>query len=319
MFESTSPLLSLPLEIRRQIWTFVLTPSQPLTMRSLFIRAHYRSIFMTQQPKQINTSILRVCRSITAECLPILYSLPHWRSACRFESLASQVGIENFGHITRMSVDVDDLPSIVGSLLLDMQERNGEQDLLGDQCRSSIELKLELESRALLENMISSGPVTWQANAPPAGTISPWPPTQRRLKFLNLELLEVEGYQTIALTNRGNRKSRLEGLRLCRFARDILAYHPTLCVLVQAEKLGYGSSDAVDMTMGRVRWRFLRNELGKVSHEHVVDLEGLEALLRALIEMDDEDERVRRRKTLAGWMENGRFQQYPYLSTATRG
>src|SRR6185312_6385425 len=92
-------LLSLPLEIRLQIWSLLLTPADPLIMRSLFIRTHYHSVFMTQQPKHLCTSILRVCKQISGESLPILYSQPEWRAACRFEALASQISIANFSFI----------------------------------------------------------------------------------------------------------------------------------------------------------------------------------------------------------------------------
>ena len=299
-----SVLLQLPLEIRLQIWSLLVTPTDPLVMRSLFIRAYYHSIFMSQQSKGICTSILRTCKQIAQETLPILYGLPEWRAACRLEPLASQIGIANFSLIKHICVDVDDLPSIVGSLLLDLQERDpGYQTGTS----SSVELKLELESRALLENMISSRPLYPQSQPLPVGMV---PSMQRRLRFVNLEIVQVEGYQTMALTNRGSRKVRLEGLRLCKFAREILAYHPRLAVMVQQDPAGNGGSDAVDLGMGRVRWRFLRHQEYKAVNEHPVDLAALEELLRAMVEIDEEDAMARHRD------HNGVYQQYPYLPVA---
>jgi len=266
---------------------------------------------MTQQPKAICTTVLRVCKQITHEVLPILYGRPEWRAACRVEALASQISIANFGLIKHMCVDVDDLPSIVGSLLLDMQEADPDHRM---GTSSSVELKLELESRALLENMISSSPSSSQPQALPAGMISPWTPMQRRLKFANLEVLQVEGYQAMALTSRGSRKARLEGLRLCKFAKEILAYHPSLASLVQQDTVGNGGSDAIDMGMGRVRWRFLRHQRCKAVNEHVVDVVALEEMLRAMVEIDEKDAQVRHKgHDFPIWGQGGPFQQYPYL------
>ncbi len=308
---AASPLLSLPLEIRLQIWSLLLTPVDPLVIKSLFIRTYYRSKFMTQHPKQLCTTVLRVCKQITDEALPILYGLPEWRAGCRFEALASQVSINNFSFIKHMCVDADDLPSIVGSLLLDMQESNPDHRT---GTSSNVELKLELESRELLENMISSSSSSSQAQALPAGIVSPSLPIQRRLKFANLEVLQVEGYQAMALTSRGSRKSRLEGLRLCKFAKEILAYHPSLAVLVQQDSVGNGGSDAVDMGMGRVRWRFLRYKGCKAENEHVVDLNVLEETLRAMVVIDEEDAIARHQESsFPIWGQGGSFQQYPYL------
>lgn len=304
--------LALPAEIRLQIWTLLLTPPTPLVMRCLFIRDHYRSVFMTQQPKNFTIAILRLCKQTTAEVLPILYGQPLWRAACRSEALASQVGISNFGLIKRICVDIDDLPTIVGSLVLDMQENEHSPQLLKGM--PTVELKLEMESRALMENMMLDA--TSSEMLTPAAAIS-----QRRLRFANLEVLEVEGYQTVALSQKGSRRSRLEGLRLCNFARQILSYHPTLDVLVQQAKVGNGGSDAVDLTMGRVRWRFLRtagtSPPAKSINEYNVDLDELEDLLRVLVELHEEGAASRRseREKLPGWMEDGSFRQYPYLTS----
>lgn len=309
--DTASSLLQLPLETRLHIWALLLTPVDPLVIRCLFIRAHYRSIFMTQQPKAICTTVLRVCKQITHEALPVLYGRPEWRAACRVEALASQISIANFSLIKHMCVDVDDLPSIVGSLLLDMQESDPDHRM---GTSSSVELKLELESRALLENMISSSPSSPQPQALPAGMVSPWTPMQRRLKFANLEVLQVEGYQAMALTSRGSRKARLEGLRLCKFAKEILAYHPSLASLVQQDTVGNGGSDAVDMGMARVRWRFLRHQRSKAVNEHVVDVVALEEMLRAMVEIDERDALARDRgHDFPVWGQGGTFQQYPYL------
>ena len=266
---------------------------------------------MSQQAKQLCTSILRVSKQITTETLPILYSQPEWRAACCVEALASQISIGNFSFIRHMCVDFDDLPTIVGSLLLDMQEADPEHHI---GTSSSIELKLELESRALLENMISFSSPSSQPQALPAGTVLPGMPMQRRLKFANLEILEVEGYETMALTSRGSRKARLEGLRLCKFAKEILLYHPSLAVLVQQDSVGHGRSDAVDMSMGRVRWRFLRHEGGKAANEHAVDLDTLEERLRMMVDMDEEIALASQRgHGASNWTHDGRFQQYPFL------
>lgn len=265
---------------------------------------------MTQHPKHLCTPVLRVCKQTTSETLPILYGGPEWRAGCRFEALASQISISNFSLIKHMCVDADDLPSIVGSLLLDVQERDP-----GYRVGTflAVEQKLELESRALLENTILSDASA--PTKPSAGMAVPWTSMQR-LKFANLEVLQVEGYQTMALSSRGNRKSRLEGLRLCKFAKEILAYHPSLAVLVQQDPSGNGGSDAVDMGMGRVRWRFLRHEGCKAANEHVADLSALEKALKAMVEIDEEGALGRQQQqqhTVPAWGQGGTFQQYPYL------
>ena len=260
---STSHLLALPTEIRLQIWTYLLSPPQQLIMRSLFIRAYYRTVFMSQQSKGLECQLLRVCKDVAGEILPILYGIPHWRAQCRFENLAGQISIANFCLIKRMSVDVDDLPGIADSLLLDLKE----EDV----------------------------------------PISPWPPVRRRLRFVNLEVLQVDGYQCIALTSKGNSASRLEGLRLCKLAGNIISYHPSLSVLAQTNQAGTGGSDAIDVYMERVKWKFLRDVKQITPDEHVVDLSDLETLLQAL--MDNEGNLSHR----ANWSEKGQYQQYPYL------
>ena len=305
-------LLELPLEIRRQIWLLLLTPPVELMMRSLFIRDNYRNIFMTQQLKGINVQLLRACKQIASEGLPLLYAQPVWGAACRLEALASQIGISNFCFIKRLCVDADDLSSIVGSLILDMQENeSGSRALIAS---PGVELKLELESRALMESMMFGDAYE---HSSPRHAIS-----QRRLRFANLEVLEVDGYQMMALSSRGNRRARQEALRLCNFARQILCYHPTLSLLLQRDTEGSSGSDAVDLTMGRVHWRFLRaTGAGCPSRsfdEHEVDLNGLEDMFRALIDIDEEDDTTwqRERGRLANWTDSG-FRQYPYLTSVS--
>lgn len=111
-----SPFLALPYELRTEIYQHLLTPITTLTLRCLFIRKDYRNVFMTQQPKDICTALLRVCRQITHETLPILYAHPHWRCACRMENLALQIGIPNFALTTHLAIDPDDLPTVATCL-----------------------------------------------------------------------------------------------------------------------------------------------------------------------------------------------------------
>lgn len=316
MAESSSSLqcalLHLPLEIRLQIWALLLQPPDRLVMKSLFIRRNYRNVFMSQQAKNLTLSLLRLCKQVTVEALPILYAQPTWLASCRMESLASQIGTSNFGLIRRLCVDADDLSTIIGSLILDMSEQEPTTNALISS--PSVELSLELESRALMENMMlegSSDQLFMRTDLV----------SQRRLRFSNLDVLEVEGYQAMALTSLGNRKSRREGLRLCNFARQILRYHPTLDVIAEQGPTNFGGSDAMDYTMARVKWRFLRvNGTGaprKNATEHWLDINALENMLKALIDIDEEDAAVKQteRKRLAGFLEDGTFSQYPYLSS----
>ncbi|KAK5091052.1 hypothetical protein LTR05_001232 [Lithohypha guttulata] len=304
-------LLALPLEIRLQIWSLLLAPPAPLIMRSLFIRSGFQNVFMSQQAKRITVTLLLLCKQIAAEALPLLYAQPTWKASCRLEALASQIGTDNFGLIKRISVDADDLASVISSLVLDIQEN--EPKLRSSLVLAGVGLKTEPGFQGRIDSMIADSPAS-------GFDLGASPPRSRRLRFSNLEALEVEAYQTIALTNRGSRRTRKEALRLCDFARQILLYHPVLNQLVQQGGFGRGGSDAIDLEMGRVRWRFLRST-GKerpsmTVHEHEVDLDQLEDMLRALIEMDDEDEINRRREKegVAGWTEEG-FRQYPYLSS----
>lgn len=305
-------LLALPVEIRLEIWMILLQPPDLLVMKSLFIRRNYRNVFMSQQAKKLTLSLLRVCKQITAEALPVLYAQPTWLASCRMESLASQIGTSNFGLIKRLCVDADDMTTIIGSLILDIQEREPSASSLI--ASSAVELSLELDSRALMENMMLEDPSDQLLTQ--TDLVS-----QRRLKFSSLDILEVEGYQAMALTSRGNRKSRREGLRLCNFARQILRYHPTLDAIVEQAPSSTGGSDALDYTMARVKWRFLRVSgtcaPGKTAMEHWLDIDALEEMLRALIDIDEGDSNVKlsESKRVAGWLADGTFLQYPYLSS----
>lgn len=229
------------------------------------------------------------------------------------EALASQIGTSNFGLIRWLCVDADDLTTIIGSLILDISEQEPAANSLISS--PTLELSSELESRALMENMMLAGSSDQLFTR--NDLIS-----QRRLRFSNLDILEVDGYQAMALTSRGNRKSRREGLRLCNFARQILRYHPTLAVIAEQAPTSSGGSDALDYSMARVKWRFLRVAgtcaPQKTVTEHWLDIDALEDMLKALIDMDEEDAGVKQTegKRLAGWLEGGRFSQYPYLSSA---
>lgn len=276
-------LLNLPIEVRLQIWTYLITPTYPLVMRSLFLRSNYRNIFMTQQIKQLCISLLPVCRQITSEVLPILYAAPIWRAACRLEALASQIGVKNFALIRKLGVDADDLGNLIESLVLDAKDATF-PNTANKQSNSMVVL-----------------------------------PEPRRLRFAKLEVLEVEGYQSVALTSKGSQKSRKEALTLCSFAKQILSYHPILNVLVQTGG-DMGRSDALDLSMGRVKWRFLR-ETGTecprmAANEHKVDLDALHDMLNGIVELDqqDVDNKLREKEALAGWTDEG-FRQYPYLTS----
>lgn len=273
---------------------------------------------MTQQIKQICVNLLRVCHKITSEVLPLLYAAPTWKASCRLEALASQIGITNFALIKKLGVDADDLSSVIGSLVLDLQENNSDQagvsirdsDFLSG--KVSVDLRREMESRIVMENLFTS--------ASDSDTIpSITPQKQRRLRFANLEVLEVDGYQSIALTSKGSKRSRREAMRLCHFAKQILSYHPVLNMLVQAGG-DMGRSDALDLSMGRVKWRFLRGTgIGcpRVAvTEHKVDLVELSDMLEALVELDEQDSvvKIREKEALAGWTLDG-FRQYPYLTS----
>lgn len=132
--------------------------------------------------------------------------------------------------------------------------------------------------------------------------------------FSNLELLVTEGYQAAALSSYATRRARFEAIRLCKMAQCILDAAPNLAVLVQRSRLSKGKSDAIDMTMGRVRWRFLRKEGAVDSDEAVVDIPAVIAVLENLImshEHRGQDEH-------AMWR-TGQFRQYPHLVEEVTG
>lgn len=206
-------LLSLPLELRLQIYDLLLTPYSlppaapipiPLPIGPLFIRAHYKTLFMSQHPQMnFQTTLLRVNRQVAAECLPILYSRTLWRASCRLEQLASQIGHINFGYIKSMEIDPDDLGSLLTSLRRDAEER-------------------EVARAAAISALDQSH------DDDAATSIPTQPPISRRLRFTNLDRLHVNGYQTLSPTSRGTKKSRLEARALCFTALSILSVHPTL-------------------------------------------------------------------------------------------
>lgn len=216
-----------------------------------------------------------------------------WRASCRLEQLASQIGVENFGFIRRMEVDSDDLGAVLGGLRREVKfQQEQEQHRQGN---------------TVLESINLSNP--------------------RFLRFGNLESLSVEGWQKVALTSRGSKGSRIEGRGLCFMAMGVLSVAPRLDVLVQiGDDGGMGGSDARDLSMGRVKWRFLRS-MGETrtgtsrdrsgkgivdggQTEHVVDLVEMIALFDALIEMDEVEERGTQSESWRG----GVFRQYPYLA-----
>lgn len=177
-----------------------------------------------------------------------------------------------------MEVDADDLASVYASLRRDVDERQGEAE------------------------------------------VDPTPDARltKRLRFANLERLDVEGWQKVSLTSRGTKAARVEGRGLCLLAIGILSTAPNLGVLVQvggAAGTGLGGADARDMTMGRVKWRFLRGvgemDVDGEGNEHVVGLVEMVALFDALIEMDEASCRGSESVSWRG----GVFRQYPYLRT----
>lgn len=303
----TPNLFSLPLELRLQIYDLLLTPYSlppaapipiPLPIGPLFIRAHYKTLFMSQHPQMnFQTNLLRVNRQIAAECLPILYSQTFWRSSCRLEQLASQIGHINFGHIKSMEVDPDDLSSLLASLRRDAEDR-----------------EIARATATALLNQSHTDDAQTSTSTPTQ------PPISRRLRFTNLDRLHVSGYQTLSPTSRGTKKSRLEARALCFTAMSILSVHPTLSVLVQTElNINDGGADARDLSYGRVKWRFLRHRTEMREDEFVVDLVEVISLFESLIGMDGEGEVEGRsgngeRLGLTSWRDgDGVFRLYPYL------
>lgn len=131
------------------------------------------------------------------------------------------------------------------------------------------------------------------------------------LRFSKLESLNVDGWQKSALTSRGSKSSRIDGRSLCFIAIGVLAVAPSLNVLVQvSDGNGIGGSDARDLSMGRVKWRFLRSVGEMKGNEHVVELVEMIALFDALIEMDEISERGAESESWRG----GVFRLYPYLA-----
>lgn len=309
--QASCPLLSIPTEIRLQIWTYLMKPAEQLIVRSLFIRTYYRTVFMSQHSKEFEGQLLRVCKTVTAEVLPLLYGLPHWRASCRIENLASQISIANFCLIRRMTVDVDDLRVVVDSLRLDVLERCNDNQTLGRKIFSGDELVIE--SRGPEQNMALSNAIS--SISAPAGRVMSRSPAQRRVQFANLELLEVEGHQCATFTSRGTLASRFEAHKLYRLAGELLKYHTSLSILVQADKVGTGGSDAVDLYMSRVKWRFLRDIRQITDQETIVDLKTQLGLLDSLIETQQQQETLN--TPTSSWIRGGEYRQYPYLAQSS--
>lgn len=138
-----STLLKLPAEIRSQIFRYLMTCAAGVVIRSLFIREYYRTFFMSQQHVDVCTPLLLVCRQITNEILPILYAGPMFKCFSRVERLCCQVGLVNFGFITQMNIDIDDV------YLLD-ESLSARSDIGGDSDNSFNE-RLNFHSLEVLE------------------------------------------------------------------------------------------------------------------------------------------------------------------------
>lgn len=202
--------------------------------------------------------------------------------------------MQNFNLVRRMHIDADDLPLVVRSLKQDQRLREMREEVATEAFAEITE-----EERTLFVQRMAHYEQI------------------RRLRFVSLEMLLVEGYQAVAITSVGDQRAREEALNLCKLAREITTGHPSLSILVQRDKRGNGGSDALDLTMGRVRWRFLRYERDILPGEHIVDLEAMIEMIQEIIEHDHK-EGVRRKSSLpTGWTDTGVFEQYPYLPGRT--
>jgi hypothetical protein len=110
--------LELPLEIRNQVYQFLLADSS-IVISSLFVRMRFLQKFMCKHNCGLEPGILYACHQINNEASRILYGSPLFQCATAtlgLERLRSQVGTRNFSYIRRIVCDPSDLADISEAL-----------------------------------------------------------------------------------------------------------------------------------------------------------------------------------------------------------
>lgn len=111
-----SNLLLLPPEIRLKIYAFLLALPSLIVEPMYNVQTHP---FRLKTTYPLTTQILRVCKKITSEAIPVLYASHSFM--CSFDALGvdellAQIGPYNFTFIRRLVVDWVDIPRIAISL-----------------------------------------------------------------------------------------------------------------------------------------------------------------------------------------------------------
>ena len=111
-------LLELPVEIRMQIYEYLLADSS-IVISSLFIRKLFLQKFMCKHNCGLNPEVLYTCRQINNEASRVLYGSPLFQCATATDGLGrlfSKVGTKNFSYIRRIVCDPRDLADIAEAL-----------------------------------------------------------------------------------------------------------------------------------------------------------------------------------------------------------
>ena len=114
-------LLELPVEIRMQIYEYLLADSS-IVISYLFIRKGFLHKFMCKHNCGLNPEVLYTCRQINNEASRLLYGSPLFQCATAIEGLKrlrSQIGTKNFSYIRRIVYDPSDLAKIAKALQIE--------------------------------------------------------------------------------------------------------------------------------------------------------------------------------------------------------
>jgi hypothetical protein len=111
-------LLELPVEIRTQIYQYLLVDSS-IVISSLFVRVRFEQKFMSKHNCGLHPGILYACRQINNEASLVLYGSPLFQCATAtsgLERLRAQIGTKNFSNIRRIVCDPTDLADVADAL-----------------------------------------------------------------------------------------------------------------------------------------------------------------------------------------------------------
>jgi hypothetical protein len=106
-----SPLLSLPFELREQIWSLVAGPSRSVTLEHGMIRRCATSDYFQTEASDIRgweTELLQTCKQVYAELLPILLRVVQLKTSeegvmIRLPELLPQHRLSAIGHVELLS------------------------------------------------------------------------------------------------------------------------------------------------------------------------------------------------------------------------